>query len=75
MLIQSLKTSGLCSEPALSSALLVSHALSYHQLSQISNLSGTLLSQKFEVNFRDSNASKKQSNDGEADVKSGKKLQ
>ena len=37
--------------------------------------SGTLLSQKFELIFRDSNASKKQSNDGEVDVKSGKKLQ
>ena len=36
---------------------------------------GTLLSKKFEVTFRDSNASKKQINDGEADVKSGKKLQ
>lgn len=32
---------------------------------------GTLLSQKFELTFRDSNASKKQSNDGEVDVKSG----
>ena len=37
--------------------------------------SGTLLSQKFELTFRDSNGSKKQSNDGEVDVKSGKKLQ
>ena len=37
--------------------------------------SGMLLSQKFELTFRDSNASKKQSNDGEVDVKSGKKLQ
>merc|ERR1711874_245545 len=32
---------------------------------------GTLLSQKFEVTFRDSNGSKKPSNDGEVDVKSG----
>merc|ERR1719242_3007674 len=32
---------------------------------------GTLLSQKFEVTFRDSNASKKPSNDGEVDDKSG----
>merc|ERR550539_1928680 len=32
---------------------------------------GTLLSKKFEVTFRESNGSKKPSNDGEVDVKSG----
>lgn len=36
---------------------------------------GTFLSHKFQQAFRDDNASKKPSNDGEADVKSGKKLQ
>merc|ERR1711988_1487325 len=32
---------------------------------------GTFLSQKFQLTFRDENGSKKQTNDGEADVKSG----
>jgi len=36
---------------------------------------GTFLSQKFQQTFRDDQASKKPSNDGEVDDKSGKKLQ